>query len=473
MALTRRQFLLRSFGAMGAAALAFERFGLGAAFALASDYKALICIFLFGGSDNNNLLIPYDNYAEYAAVRSTPATLGLPQTSLRQISPQSAGSTFGLHPSLAGIQQLFTRGKAAIVCNVGPLVEPTTKSSYANGVARLPFNLFSHSDQQTEWQTAVANGFISTGWAGRVADSLADAYPSTSGFPIEVSMAGTPIFTTGTLESPLALNPAPTRLDQSIRLDGFPNPPDNDPRYQALLDLLQTDDGFTMVRATNQVTGQGVQITSILRSVGDPVVAPFPLSPRTSLGNQLEQVAKLISLRDVLGFKRQIFFCSLGGFDTHNGQVNGADATQGTHAGLLAQLNGAISAFYDATVAMGVENQVVTFTLSDFSRTFQPNGNVGSDHAWGSHQIVVGGPVRGNDLYGVPGPNNTVFPTLAPDGPDDTDSGGNARGRWIPTTAVEQFGATLASWFGVSNADLPAVFPNIGNFGTSNLGFMP
>ncbi len=472
MALTRRQFLLRSFGAMGSAALAFEKFGLGAAFAQATDYKALVCIFLFGGSDNNNLLIPYDNYAEYAAVRSTPATLGIPQASLLQINPQSAGAAFGLHPSLTGIQQLFAQGNAAVVCNVGPLVELTTKNGYASGTARLPFNLFSHSDQQTEWQTAVANGFISTGWAGRGADKLTSAYASTSGFPIEVSMAGTPIFTTGDLESPLSLNPAPTRLDQAIRLDGFPNPPNNDPRYQTLLDLLSMDDGFALVRGANRITGQGVQITSILRTVGDPVVAPFPLSPSTAVSNQLEQVAKLISLRDVLGVKRQIFFCSLGGFDTHNGQVNGADATQGTHAGLLAQLNGAISAFYDSTVAMGVENQVATFTLSDFSRTFQPNGNVGSDHAWGSHQIIVGGAVRGNDLYGVPGPNNTVFPTLAPNGPDDTDSGGNARGRWIPTTSVDQFGATLASWLGVSNADMPAVFPNIGNFGTSTLGFM-
>ena len=192
--------------------------------------------------------------------------------------------------------------------------------------------------------------------------------------------------------------------------------------------LLQVDDGFTLVRAASAITGQGIQVTTLLGNVGDPAVPPFPLSPRTTLGNQLEQAAKLISLRNALGVKRQIIFCSLGGFDNHNGQVSTTDPTTGTQAGLLAQIDSAIKAFYDATVTMGVANQVVTFTLSDFTRTFVPNGNVGSDHAWGSHHFVVGGSVRGGDCYGVPGPNGKVFQTLAAAGPDDTDSGGSARG---------------------------------------------
>jgi uncharacterized protein (DUF1501 family) len=210
-----------------------------------------------------------------------------------------------------------------------------------------------------------------------------------------------------------------------------------------------------------------------LALTGDPVVAPFPLNPRTTLGNQLEQVAKLISVRTALGMNRQIFFCSLGGFDTHTAQVTSATSpTTGTHANLLKQVGDAMKAFYEATVNLGVESQVVTFTLSDFARTFVPNGTLGTDHAWGSHQFVVGGAVRGGDFYGVPGSNGTVFPTLAANGPDDTDQGGSARGRWIPTTAVDQYGATLASWFGVTAADLPAVFPNIGRFGQTNLGFV-
>jgi uncharacterized protein (DUF1501 family) len=177
-------------------------------------------------------------------------------------------------------------------------------------------------------------------------------------------------------------------------------------------------------------------------------------------------------LRSALGVSRQIFFCSLGGFDTHNGQVVGGDPATGTHANLLLQLSNAMKAFYDATVALGVASQVVTVTLSDFSRTWIPNGTLGTDHAWGSHQFVMGGSVLGGEFYGVPGSNGTVFPTLAANGPDDTDAGGNARGRWIPRTAIDQYGATLVSWLGVSGSDLPAVFPNIGRFGPTTLGFL-
>ncbi len=469
MAMTRREFLLQSFGAMGTAALALEGFGMQNAFAQATDYKALVCVFLFGGSDQNNVLIPYSNYSEYAALRPTAATLGIPQANLLQITPASGGGTFGLHPSLTGIRDLWNQGKAALVANVGPLVEPMTRATFLNGTARRPFNLFSHSDQQTEWQTAVANGFISTGWAGRAADSLVNQYAATTGFPILVSVAGTPIFTTGVLESALAINAAPTPIRTALRIDGFPEPPDADARYQAMLALQQMDDSFTLVRGANQINAKAVQITALLRSVTEPTVTPFPA---TGLGNQLQQVAKLISLRNTLGIKRQIFFVSIGGFDTHNGQVNGGDATQGAHAGLLAQVSGAIKAFYDATVTLGVNNQVTTFTMSDFSRTGKANGGVGSDHAWGGHQIIAGGAVRGGDLYGVRGSNGTVFPTLVPSGPDDTDSGSGASGRWIPTTAVDQMGATLATWFGVPNADLLGVFPNLGNFGSANLGFM-
>lgn len=455
---------------MGAATLALERFGMVDAFAQSADYKALVCIFLFGGSDQNNVLIPFDNYAEYASLRPTAATLGIPQTSLLQITPPSVGASFGLHPSLSGIKQLWDQQKAAIVCNVGPLVERTTRTSYLNGSARLPFNLFSHSDQQTEWQTAVANGFISTGWSGRAADSIADIFPASTGFPIQVSVAGTPIFTTGVLESPLAISAAPTPIRTALRLDGFGNTPETHPRYLAMLNLQGVDDGFTVVRSANQITRKAVEITALLRTVQEPILSGFPAS---GLGNQLLQVAKLISLRNDLGIRRQIFFCSLGGFDTHNNQVNGADATLGTHAGLLAQVGHGIKAFFDATVALGIEGQVTTFTMSDFSRTGKANGGVGSDHAWGSHQFVGGGAVRGGDLYGERGPNNTIFPTLAAGGPDDTDSGSNARGRWIPTTAVDQFGATLATWFGVPSADLVGVFPNLPNFGSAtNLGFM-
>jgi uncharacterized protein (DUF1501 family) len=226
------------------------------------------------------------------------------------------------------------------------------------------------------------------------------------------------------------------------------------------------------VRGASRVTDEAIAMELALRSTGDPAVAPFPLNPRSTLGNQLEQIAKMISVRNELGMKRQIFFCSLGGFDTHNAQVIGGTPLTGTHAGLLLQVSDAMKAFYEATVQLGVASQVTTFTFSDFARTWVPNGTLGTDHAWGSHQLVMGGSVRGRQFYGVSGSNGTVFPTLAANGPDDTDQGGNARGRWIPTVAIDQYGATFASWLGVANSDVAAVFPNIGRFGPTTLGFL-
>jgi uncharacterized protein (DUF1501 family) len=450
--------------------LAFERFGLLQAFAQSADYKALVCIFLFGGNDSGNVVIPFDDYASYANARSASG-IAIPQSSLLEVNVPSVGSRFGFHPSLTGLQELWGQGKAAVVCNVGPLIEPTERNSYINGTVRVPLNLFSHSDQQNQWQTSLSDGSGSSGWGGRLADKVADL--NVTIFPPITSVAGTPIFVTGNVERPLAVAPAPTTLNTALRLDGFPSTPDNDPRYVALQELLQQDQSLTLVRGASRVTIEALGMQRALALTGDPVVAPFPLNPRTTLGNQLEQVAKLISVRTALGMNRQIFFCSLGGFDTHTAQVTSATSpTTGTHANLLKQVGDAMKAFYEATVNLGVESQVVTFTLSDFARTFVPNGTLGTDHAWGSHQFVVGGAVRGGDFYGVPGSNGTVFPTLAANGPDDTDQGGSARGRWIPTTAVDQYGATLASWFGVTAADLPAVFPNIGRFGQTNLGFV-
>jgi uncharacterized protein (DUF1501 family) len=468
MTLTRREFLSRSFGAFGAAALAFERFGLLQAFAQSNDYKALVCIFLFGGNDSGNVVMPYDDYASYANAREASG-VALPQSSLLQIAVPSVGSRFGLHPSLTGLHELWNQGKMAVICNVGPLVEPTNRTEYTNGSARLPLNLFSHSDQQNQWQTSVSNTSIASGWGGRTADKTANS--NSTVFPPITSVAGTPIFVAGDVERPLAIAPAPTTLNTALRLDGFPNPPDNDPRYISLQELQQADQNLTLVRGASRITSEALMVQRALAGAGDPTVAPFPLNPRTTLGNQLEQVAKMISIRSALGMSRQIFFCSLGGFDTHNGQVTGGAPATGTHASLLAQLSGAMKTFYDATVSLGVASQVTTFTLSDFARTFVPNGTLGTDHAWGSHHFVLGGSVRGADFYGIPGSNGTVFPTLAANGPDDTDSGTNARGRWIPTTAVDQYGATLASWFGVSSTDLSAVFPNIGRFGQRDLGF--
>lgn len=470
MKTTRREFLCRSLGAFGAALLAVERFGLLNALAQSVEYRALVCIFLNGGNDGGNMVIPYDDYATYSAARS-PSGLAIPQSSLLRTGVvPSVGTEFGFHPSLTGLHDLWGQGKLAVVCNVGTLVEPTNRDTYRNRTVQVPLNLFSHSDQINQWQTSISNSASPSGWGGRTADKIGDL--NLTVFPPVTSTAGTPIFTVGNIERPLAIASAPTRLDAALRLDGFPSPPDNDPRYVEMQHLLLLDQDKTLVRGASRVTGEAVAMERAIRFTGDPAVPPFPLNPRTSLGNQLEQIAKVISVRNELGMSRQIFFCSLGGFDTHNGQVVGGTPETGTHANLLLQVSNAMKAFYDATVQLGVASQVTTFTLSDFSRTWVPNGNLGTDHAWGSHQFVMGGSVLGREFYGVPGSNGTVFPTLAANGPDDTDLGGNARGRWIPTVAIDQYGATLTSWLGVSSSDLLAVFPNIGSFSTANLGFM-
>lgn len=470
MAITRRAFLSRSLGSFGAAMLGIERFGLLNALAQSADYRALVCVFLNGGNDSGNMIIPYDDYPTYLAARGSSG-LAIEQSSLLRtgIVP-GVGAEFGFHPSLTALHDLWAEGKLAVACNVGTLVEPTTRDAYRNRTVRVPLNLFSHSDQINQWQTSVSDNASPSGWGGRTADKIGAL--NVTIFPPVTSTAGTPIFTTGNIERPLAIAVAPTRLDAALRLDGFPNPPDDDPRYLEMKRLLLLDQDKTLVRGASRVTGEAIAMELAIRLTGDPAVPPFPLNPRTSLGNQLEQVAKVISVRNELGMKRQIFFCSLGGFDTHSAQVLGGTPATGTHASLLLQVSNAMKAFYDATAQLGVASQVTTFTFSDFARTWVPNGNLGTDHAWGSHQFVMGGSVRGRQFYGVPGSSGSIFPTLAANGPDDTDQGGNARGRWIPTVAIDQYGATFASWLGVANADLAAVFPNIGRFGPTTLGFL-
>jgi uncharacterized protein (DUF1501 family) len=460
MAHTRREFLCGCVATFGATALAMNKFGLIDALAQTADYRALVCIFLFGGNDSDNVIIPYDNYTEYAAVRNTPATLQIPQASLLPVNAagSGAGAGYGFHPSLGGLHSLWQEGKVAAVCNVGPLSRPLTRQDYLNHPDQRPKNLFSHSDQQAQWQTSLADQAVATGWGGRAADKTRALNPADVRFPMMITVSGVTLFTSAQTELPLALSPG-----SPFRLEGFPVPPDADPRYQTLQQLVQADRRAVLVRSAAITMDQAVENARELTNL--PAVGTFP---NTSLGGQLRQVAQLIKLNrqaPSLGLNRQLFFCSLGGFDTHNGQVINGNPVAGNHANLWLQVSDAMKAFYDETVTQGIQSNVTTFTLSDFGRTFRPNGTLGTDHAWGSHQFVMGGAVSGGAFYGS-------FPTLVPNGPNDSDSGSGARGRWIPTTGVDQYGATLASWYGVSNADLPAVFPNLSRFDTANLGFL-
>jgi uncharacterized protein (DUF1501 family) len=464
---SRREFLRRTgCGALGLAAFqaGVEKFGLVTALAspAVADYRALVCVFLDGGNDGSNTIIPADTtgYAAYSAIRGGSA-LAIPRSSLLPIVPRTIGRPFGLHPAVPELQALWNQQKLAVVTNVGPLVQPLTRSQYLAGAPR-PAALFSHSDQVALWQSPRADTTSQFGWGGRTGD-FAAALNTGGSFPIVTSVAGQALFAVGQVTRPVALSPAPTPLNQVLVLSGFDGSADAVNRRNGLDYLRTLDKQWSLVAAAQATTQSGIDIGQALSF--DPTLATA--FPSTSLGNQLKQVAKIIQLNlqgSQINLNRQIFFTRLGGFDTHQNQV-------GDHDLLLAEFSAAVSAFYAATVELGVAGRVTTFTLSDFGRTLQPSGSpatVGSDHGWGNHHFVIGGAVSGGDFYGVTGANGTVFPTLQLGGPDDTDD----RGRFIPTTAIEQYAATLAAWLGVATGDLPTVFPLLGRFSPANLGFL-
>ncbi len=460
MSVSRRDFLRASCCAAGAYGVmaSFERFGLINALAQSPGYKTLVCVFLFGGNDGNNLVVPFGSsgpmdYNTYFSIRGDQSLGGLaiPQGSLRPITtltPHNGVTGFGLHPQLAQTQSLFNAGRAALALNMGTLFRPITRAQYLSQPSLRPANLFSHSDQQQQWQTCFPNGFGTTGWAGRVADKV-QSINTGAQFPPITSVAGTAIFNTGSQTNPFVLVPG-----QSPTLQGFNTSAQAQARLTSLQELLTFDTGISLVQATSSTTGQALAQSQTLSQALASAPALNTQFPGTSIGNQLLQVARCIQVRSALGMSRQIFFCSMGGYDTHSNQVPLQDT-------LLSQLDPALRAFYDATIEMNLSQSVTAFTLSEFGRTLKPASGAGSDHGWGSHQIVVGGAVQGGDFYGT-------FPTYALGGPDDASS----NGRWIPTAGLDQFGATLAAWFGVLPADLPAIFPNLANFPTSNLGFM-
>ena len=472
MAINRRDFLRSSACALGSMALASSIDTFGVVHALtpqaATDYKALVCVFLNGGNDGNNMFVSLDQYngpagslvEGYSNVR-TASGLAIAQASLLPVSPVSGGS-YGFHPNMPEMQNLFNQGKLAVLCNNGPLVEPLTRTTYQNNTGKKPLQLFSHSDQVSLFQTAIANTVSQTGWAGRLADKT-QGLNGAATFPSNTSIAGINLFLSGVDTRQLAVADSNTTLANVLQLNMTGTASEQASRLVAFNELRTLDNNFKLVKAASDTRSSSIQTDNALSSVNPALATVFP---NTSLGRQLKQVALLIKASTDptagINMKRQIFFTQIGGFDTHSAEING----QGN---LLMQVSQAISAFYAATVELGVQDKVTAFTMSDFGRTLQPAGSgvaiVGTDHAWGNHQLIVGGAVLGHTLYGT-------YPTLRLGGPDDTDGGTNPRGRWIPTTSVEQYAATLATWYGLSSADLPAVFPLIGRFPTANLGFL-
>ncbi len=466
MAHTRRDFLRTSACALGGLAMASSLDTFGVVHALtpqaASDYRALVCVFLNGGNDGNNTFVSLDQYAQYSAARAA-AQLAIPQASFLPVAPTSGGS-YGFHPNMPETQNLFNQGKLAVLCNNGPLVEPLTRTTYQNGTGKKPLQLFSHSDQVGLYQTAIANSVSQTGWGGRLADKTLGLNGGAA-FPSNVSIAGVNLYLSGVDTRQLAVADSGTSLANVLQLNNAPGASSSEINSRTTsFDQLRTyDNNFKLIKAASDIRSSSIQTDNALGSVNPNLSTVFP---NTSLGRQLKQVALLVKASTDplagINMKRQIFFTQIGGFDTHSAQLNG----QGS---LLQQLSQAMNAFFAATVELGLSDKITLFTMSDFSRTLQPSGSgaaqVGSDHAWGNHQLILGGAVLGHTLYGT-------YPNITPGGPDDTDSGASPRGRWIPTTSIEQYAATLATWYGLSAADLTAVFPLIGHFATSNLGFL-
>lgn len=452
---TRRHFLRSVCTAVGMTSLASTAFDLrriAAAAPLAGDYKALVCIFLYGGNDSNNLLVPRGTgYAGYAAARGN---LALPQASLLAVSPAGGdGRTWGFHPSLPGLRNLLTQQKLAIVSNVGPLVAPVTRAELLAGTAALPPQLFSHSDQTVHWQTGIPDQPARTGWGGRIADMM-NAMNAGSQVSMSMSLAGNNTFQIGNAVNQYQLSP-----EGSIGLGWYYDGNEwNHPPSIAIRKLIARSYGNLFQRGYRDVFSRAMEQDRLLSGAletAPTLTTPFP---DTDLARQLKMVARLISIREALGLRRQVYFCAAGGYDLHGGQV-GDTSEVGAHAELLTELDGALSSFYSATVELGVASSVTSFTASDFGRTYISNGE-GSDHGWGAHHMVVGGAVNGGRLYGQ-------VPVLAVDGPDDSGDG-----RWIPTISVDEYSATLARWFGVPSSELATVLPNLGRFDNPDLGFM-
>jgi uncharacterized protein (DUF1501 family) len=444
--LSRRGFIRA--GAATVGTLALRPFGLLPALAQSSgNYRALVCVFLFGGNDSNNTVIPVDD-ASFQAYTSIRGSLALTSSELTPTVYSVSNAPYAFHGKLPELASMFSSKELAVMANTGSLVQPLTQAQYQNAQAPIPLNLFSHSDQQLQWQTSIAQGNSPTGWAGRVADYLASQKINSSNFPAFLSVAGNSLEGQGAATQPVAITPG-----QSLTLKGFSSSAASQARLNALTSLLTTDNGVSLVQAANNTMANSIADAAALEAAlakTSPLKTQFPT---TNLGSQLQQVAQIIQVQSYLGMSRQIFFCSLGGFDTHTGELE-------AHNNLYPQLSQALAAFYDATQELGMAENVTAFTESDFSRTFQPTTTDGSDHAWGSHHLLLGGAVKGGQIFGQ-------FPTFELGGPNDTDT----RGRWIPTTSVDQYGASLCSWFGIPDSALATVFPNFANFGSQKLAF--
>lgn len=426
-----------------------SRMQLANAQSVGNDYKALICIFLYGGNDSYNMVVPTSTsaYATYASVRQN---LAIEQNALLPITPVSLSTTdYGFHPSMSAVRDLFQMGKISVLANVGALIEPVTKTTYQMNQVAIPPQLFSHNDQQNFVQS-LTNGIAKNGWAGRAADVMGSLNVNQR-LSMNISLSGANIWQSGRNVIPYSINGSGVATLSGLNENSSDAFERN--RAQIYKTLLQNTQPHIFEEEYSKVQLRAWSLANELSSAINEQPALTTVFPSDNkLATDLKMIAQLISARAALDVRRQVFFVGMGGFDTHGGQNN-------TQPELLEKLSQAMNVFYQSLVELGVENNVTTFTASDFGRTLTSNGD-GTDHAWGGHQLILGGAVNGGDIYGT-------MPSLEIDSEDDI-----GEGRIIPTTSIDQYGATLANWFGLPVADFPDVFPNLQNFSGHNLGFM-
>ena len=491
--LSRRSFIQRASGlAIGSSAAnaIFDLRLINTALAQGGgtypDYKALVCLFLSGGNDGNNMIIPFDpaNYAAYAGIRgpglalhqdaaSVPAPLinGNAYYGLPLSTAGTNGETAAVHNLMPEIQALFNSNKAAFVRNVGVLTEPITRTEFRAGTKTKPPQLFSHNDQVYQWQTSVPDILSRTGWGGRMMDKVRADFALQSiangQISMSVSLAGSNTWEVGDVVNQFQVSTAgavpftnytgtrKTLIDQILRDPGQ----GGDATLNAQRSNFSLKDFQTVnERALLNGSALSTALANLPPATATAIDNAFAPTANSGIGQQMKMIARIIASRNALGMKRQIFFCSAGGYDTHGLQPL-------AHANLLRDISRAMKALYDATATpeLNIADGVTTFTAADFGRTFKSNG-LGSDHAWGNHHMVVGGAVNGGMLKGS-------FPVFQLGGPSDTDNT-NPTGRWIPTTSVDEYSATLARWMGVSESALDVIFPNLNRFPSRNLGFM-
>lgn len=463
-----------------------------------TDYKALVCLFLNGGNDGSNMLIPWDTdrYANYRTIRGE--RLALWRDAAEAAARPSAGtnpnayhgipltgvadSGYAVHNAMSGVQSIYNQNKLAFLPGVGTLVEPMTRAQYRAGTRRKPPQLFSHNDQVTEWMTSVPDQISRTGWGGRTIDKMKEELIRNDipagAISMSVSTAGSNTWEVGDVVNQFQVGTGgavsfsnysgsrKTLMDKLLRDPGAGGDPllDAERANLTLRDFRSINErallnGASLATALSRLT-TGQPDAALGTAINTAFGIPTPVAAYGNLPNleqQLHTIARIIAERQYLGMRRQIFFCSVGGFDTHGDQPL-------AHNNLMASVSRAMAKFYAATQALAVPEKVTTFSISDFGRTFKSNG-LGTDHAWSNHHLIMGGAVAGGRVYGT-------FPNQTLGGPDDTDSGSGATGRFLPTTSTDEYAATLARWFGLGEAELDIVFPNLNRFANRNLGFM-